>query len=68
MMIDPEREAWKEEVLGSVENLQSVAPDPFLFSRIEARALGSRASADLVGPWGLRATLAGLVVLARARE
>jgi hypothetical protein len=36
-MMDSDRERWKDDLLATLEGLEPVPPDPFLFARIEAR-------------------------------
>ncbi len=63
-MTNPEREAWKDEVLESLQGLEPFRPDPFLFTRIQSRISSSDRPAALVARIPLGASLVGLFLLA----
>ncbi|MBY0433605.1 MAG: hypothetical protein K2U26_05810 [Cyclobacteriaceae bacterium] len=53
-------ERWKEEVLGSMRGMKRAEPNPFLFTRIEARI---EKQWGRMGVWQVRLAAAVMVVL-----
>jgi hypothetical protein len=43
--MEPEKEKWIREVMGSLDNAQRAEPNPFLFTRIEQRLQSARPAA-----------------------
>ena len=51
---------WKEEILNSVHGIQRAEPNPFLFSRIEARLTKKH---NLAPVWQLGLATAAMIIL-----
>ncbi len=55
-------EQWKDEVMDSLNGLERVKPNPFLFAKIRDR-IGRQEAIETVGPAGLRLAFASIAIL-----